>query len=275
MLEKILIPSDLSDSSNSVIPYAVTLAQAFNSKLYMLHVMDPASLKKPECLLDFPKLSKMFSLEADAPDLPPLKKTIPVAKMYLYKKDRAAAIADSVRSKKIDLVCMASNSSGVNLAWWSVGSIIESTIASSPCHVLCVRGRPLKDKDWKRPRFKHILMLADIGPTGAEPFLKVLPWVHKFNSMLHIFPLVTGRAKASPAENPLREVAEINPAHTNILLFAKPDKRMRNLLNFVEKTDIDLIVMAASTRAKFSNRLVNDILVKLLQVTDSPVLLLR
>jgi nucleotide-binding universal stress UspA family protein len=50
---------------------------------------------------------------------------------------------------------------------------------------------------------------------------------------------------------------------------------MRNLLNFVEKTDIDLIVMAASTRAKFSNRLVNDILVKLLHVTDSPVLLLR
>jgi nucleotide-binding universal stress UspA family protein len=93
--------------------------------------------------------------------------------------------------------------------------------------------------------------------------------------MLHIFPLVTGRAKPSPSENPLREVAEINPAQTNVLLFAKPDKRMRNLLNFVEKTDIDLIVMAASTRAKFSNRLVNDILVKLLHVTDSPVLLLR
>jgi nucleotide-binding universal stress UspA family protein len=70
-------------------------------------------------------------------------------------------------------------------------------------------------------------------------------------------------------------VAEINPAQTNVLLFAKPVKRMRNLLNFVEKTDIDLIVMAASTRAKFSNRLVNDILVKLLHVTDSPVLLLR
>ena len=275
MLEKILVPSDLSDASNSVIPYAVTLAQAFHSKLYLLHVMDPASVTEPENLVDFPKLSKMFSLEAGAPDLPPLKKAVPVAKMYLYKKNRAAAIVDSARSKKVDLICMAANNNGVNLAWWSVGNVIESIIASMPCHVLCIRGRPVKDKDWKRPRFKHILLLTELGPGGAEPFPKILPWVHKFNSMLHVFPLMTGRLRSSAEANPLREVARINAARTNVLLFAQPDKRMRNLLNFVQKTPIDLIAMAPHTRAKFSNRLLNDLLVKLLRATDSPVLLLR
>jgi nucleotide-binding universal stress UspA family protein len=275
MLEKILVPSDLSDESNSVIPYAVTLAQAFESKLYLLHVMDPASLKGPENLVDFPRLTKMLALDANAPDLPPLKKNVPVAKMYLYKKDRAEAIAESVVSKKVDLICMASKKDGVNLAWWSVGTIIESIIASTPCHVLCVRGRAIKDKDWKRPRFKHVLSLTELGSDGAETFLKVLPLVHKFNSVLHVFPLVTGRTGKAAEVNPLREVAEINPAQTNILLFAKPDKRLRNLLDFVKKTPIDLIVMAPSTRAKFSNRLVNDVLVKLLRATDSPVLLLR
>lgn len=275
MLEKILVPSDLSDESNSVIPYAVTLAQAFHSKLYLLHVMDPASLKGPENLLDFPRLTRMLALDVNAPDLPPLKKTVAVAKMYVYKKDRAEAIAESAVSKKVDLICMASNKDGVNLAWWSVGSIIESIIASTPCHVLCIRGRPIKDKDWKRPRFKHVLSLTELGSAGAETFLKVLPLVHKFNSMLHVFPLVTSRTGKSPEDNPLREVAKINPAQTNILLFARPDKRLQNLLNFVKKTPIDLIVMAPSTRARFSNRLVNDVLVKLLRATDSPVLLLR
>jgi nucleotide-binding universal stress UspA family protein len=275
MLEKILVPSDLSDSSNSVIPYAVTLAQAFHSKLYLMHVMDPASLREPENLLDFPRLSKMFSLEAGASDLPPLKKNVPVARIYLYKKDRARAIADVARSKKVDLVCMASKNDGVNLAWWSVGDIIESIIAGVPCDVLCIRGRAIKDKDWRRPRFKHILVLAELGATGAEPFLKVLPWAHKFNSMLHIFPLVIGRAGASPAANPLREVAQLNAARTNVLLFADPGKRMRNLLSFVEKTPVDLIAMPTRVRARFSNRILNDILVKLLRVTESPVLLLR
>lgn len=275
-MEKILVPSDLSDASNSVIPYAVTLAQAFHSKLYLLHVMDPASLKEPENLLDFPKLTRMLSLDVGAPDLPPLKKNVPVAKMYLYKKNRAEAIVESVRSKGVDLVCMASNINGVNLAWWSVGNIIESIIANVPCHVLCVRGRPVKSKDWKRPRFKHILSLTELGPDGAGRFVKVLPLVHKFNSMLHIFPLVTGRLKPVPdGDNPMREVAQLNGGQTNVLLFADPAKRVRNLLTFVEKTPIDLIVMSPSTREKFSNRLLNDILVKLLRVTDSPVLLLR
>jgi len=275
MLEKILVPSDLSDESNSVIPYAVTLAQAFHSKLYLLHVMDPASLKGPENLLDFPRLTRMLALDVNAPDLPPLKKSVTVAKMYLYKKDRAGAIAESAASKKVDLICMASNKDGVNLAWWSVGSIIESIIAGTPCHVLCIRGRPIKDRDWKRPRFKHVLSLTELGSAGAETFLKILPLVHKFDSMLHVFPLVTGRTGHSPEHNPLREVARIHPARTNILLFANPDQRLRNLLDFVKKTPIDLIVMAPSTRSKFSNRLVNDVLVKLLGATDSPVLLLR
>ena len=275
MPTKILIPTDLSTASNSIFPWGATIAQAFSGKLYLQHVMDPASIGKPERLEDFPHLTRMFSLERDTAFLPPLKSSVPVAKMYTYDKDVTKTILSFAKSKGIDLICMAATNNGVNLAWWSAGRILEKIVKEAPCSVFCMRGRPVKDKDWKRPRFKHILMLADMGPDGAEPFLKVLPWVHKFNSMLHIFPLMKGRAKTSAAENPLREVARINPTQTNVLLFANPDKRMRNLLNFVEKTPIDLIVMAASTRARFSNRLLNDILVKLLQVTDSPVLLLR
>jgi hypothetical protein len=105
--------------------------------------------------------------------------------------------------------------------------------------------------------------------------MKVFPWADKLNSMLHIFPLVTGRARPSSANNPLPEVARLHAARTNVLLFADPAKRMRNLLGFVERTPIDLIVLAPRTRAKFSNRLLNDILGKLLKATDSPVLLLR
>jgi nucleotide-binding universal stress UspA family protein len=88
--------------------------------------------------------------------------------------------------------------------------------------------------------------------------------------------LVKGRGKSSSGTvNPMHEVAQLNAAQTNVLLFADPGKRVRNLLDFVKKTPIDLIVMAPATREKFSNRLLNDVLVKLLRVTDSPVLLLR
>lgn len=275
MLEKILIPTDLSAPSNSILPHAVTLGQVFHSKLYLLHVMDPASLNEPENLVDFPRLSKMFSSELDAPDLPPLKKALPVAKMYVYQKDVAGVISNTAKQKKVNLICMASTHDGVALSWWSAGRIIEQVIKHAPCSVLCMRGRSIKEKDWKRPRYKHILLLVELGPQGAEPLLRILPLVHTFNSMLHIFPLLSKRTQEPSEDNPLREVAQLNSSQTNVLLFADPTRRMRNLLDFVRKNPIDLIAMAPRTRAQFSKWIVSDILVKLLGVTDSPVLLLR
>jgi nucleotide-binding universal stress UspA family protein len=275
MLGKILIPSDLSHVSNSVFPYAVTLAQVFGSKLYLVHVMDPASVNEPERLEDFPRLSKFFSAERDAPDLPHLKHSVPIAKIYRYSKSVPEVILDFAKSKQVDLICMASNNNGTGLAWWSAGRHIDRVIKNAPCSVLCMRGRSIKEKDWKRPRFKHILLLVELGPNGVTSLVKVLPWVQKFNSMLHIFPLLNSQQIALASDSSLREVSKLNSAYTNVLLFADPDKRMRNLMNFVGKTPIDLIVMTPRTRAQLSTPLISDIVAQLLKVTESPILLLR
>jgi nucleotide-binding universal stress UspA family protein len=275
MVGKILVPTDLSAASNSIFPYAVTLAQAFHSKLYLMHVMDPASLNEPERLEDFPRLANFFTSHLDSADLPPLKKSVPVAKMYSYNKNPSKTILDFARTKQVDLIAMASTDDGVNLAWWSAGRMTERIIRGATCSVLCMRGRAVKEKDWKRPRFKHILLLMELNPAGSQPLLKVLPWVQKFNSLLHIFPLVNSAKVAEQEVGALQHAADLGAAHTNVLLFARPENRVQNLIDFVGDTPIDLIAMAPRTRGEFSNRLVSDILVKLLKVTESPILLLR
>jgi nucleotide-binding universal stress UspA family protein len=99
--------------------------------------------------------------------------------------------------------------------------------------------------------------------------------VQKFNSLLHIFPLVNSAKVAEQEVGALQHAADLGAAHTNVLLFARPENRVQNLIDFVGDTPIDLIAMAPRTRGEFSNRLVSDILVKLLKVTESPILLLR
>jgi nucleotide-binding universal stress UspA family protein len=275
MLGKILIPSDLSPASNSIFPYAVTLAQVFGSKVYLIHVMDPASIKEPERLEDFPRLSKFFSTERDAPDLPSLKHSVVVAKVYRYSKNVTDVILDFAKAKQVDLVCMASSNNGSGLAWWSAGRHIDRVIKDAPCSVLCMRGRPVKEKDWKRPRFKHILLLVELNQNGAASLIKVLPWAQTFNSMLHIFPLLNSQQSSLADDSSLRQVSNLDSAHTNVLLFADPAKRMHNLINFVGKTPIDLIVMTRRAREQLSTPLVSDIIARLLKVTESPILLLR
>jgi nucleotide-binding universal stress UspA family protein len=275
MPSKILIPTDLSPESNSVLPWGVTVAQAFDSKLYLLHVMHPSSVNEPERLEDFPHLSRLFAADRDAADLPPLKASVPVAKMYMYHKDASKVILDTAKGKGIELICLAATNDGVNLAWWSAGRTIERIVKDAPCSVLCLRGRPSKEKDWKRPRFRHVLLLAELSPHGISPVAKLMPWIERFNSMLHIFPLTSSNFKETGEQSALRELCQLDAVRTNVLLFSKPQNRIQNLLNFISETPIDLIVMTPRTRAAFSNRLITDIFVRLLRVTPSPILLLR
>ena len=275
MPSKILIPTDLSPESNSVLPWGVTVAQAFDSKLYLLHVMHPNSVNEPERLEDFPHLSRIFAADRDAADLPPLKASVPVAKMYMYHKDASKVILDTAKGKGIELICLAATNDGVNLAWWSAGRTIERIVKDAPCSVLCLRGRPSKEKDWKRPRFRHVLLLAELNPHGISPVAKLMPWIERFNSMLHIFPLTSSNFKETGEQSALRELCQLDAVRTNVLLFSKPQNRIQNLLNFISETPIDLIVMTPRTRAAFSNRLITDIFVRLLRVTPSPILLLR
>lgn len=270
---RIIVPTDLSRESNSVLPYALTIAQAFPDKMYLLNVMDPASINEPERLEDFPRLSQFFALDRDTWFVPPLKSSVGVGKMYVYNKDIPKVILGTAKNKRADLICMAAAKSGRHLAWWSAGHTIESVIENAPCSVLCVRGRPLTEEQWTRPRFRHLLLLTELTPKGEVPLAKVMPWVQRFNSMLHIFPL--GDFSEKGEYSALRDLCHQDDVRTNVLLFARPGKRMENLLKFIHETPVDLLVMTQRVRSKFSNRLISDVFVRLLSVTDVPVLLLR
>ena len=273
MKGRILVPSDLSPESNSVFPWALTIAQAFPHKLYLLNVMDPGSVNKPERLEDFPKFDNFFALDREAGFSPPLEPTVPSSKLYLYHDDVARVVLGVAKTNHADLICMAVIRPGANFAWWSAGKITETIIEKAPCSVLCVRGRDLRQEKWLRPRLQNLLLLTELSPSGTVPLVKVIPWVQRFNAMLHVFPV--GNLDKPADQTTLHNLHEQISANTNILMFKDPGQRTENLRKFIAKTPIDLILMTPRVRARFSNRLFSDIFVKLLSTTDVPVLFLR
>jgi|YelNatPaOPRAMG01_1025707.scaffolds.fasta_scaffold07823_11 nucleotide-binding universal stress UspA family protein len=275
MVKNILVPTDLSLESNSIFPHAITIAQVFDSTLHLLHVMPPEALNEPEQLGDFPHVSKFFTKDANRVDLPPLKMSVAASKMYLYHRNVAKVILSAARHKNADLICMASTGSGGSLRWWSVGRTIERVMQASPCPVLCLRGRPIPEKEWKRPRYKHVLLIADLRPNGKEVLPAIMPWVETFKGLLHIFPLLNGDKQQPEESERLREVYERGAPRSNLLLFSNPAKRAKNLMAFVKDTSMDLIAMTPEARRQFSNPLISDVLVKLFDATESPILMLR
>jgi nucleotide-binding universal stress UspA family protein len=275
MVKSILVPTDLSAESNSIFPHAITVAQVFDSTMHLVHVMAPESLNEPEQLGDFPHISKFFTKDASRVDLPPLKMSVAASKMYLYHRNVPKIILGAARQKNADLICMASTGSGGSLRWWSVGRTIERIIQEATCPVLCLRGRAVPEKEWKRPRYKHILLLADMGPNGSNVLPAIMPWVETFKGLLHIFPLFNGDVQRPEESERLREVYELGAPRSNLLLFSNPTKRAKNLMAFVKDTSMDLIAMTPAARKQFANPLISDVLVKLFDATESPILMLR
>lgn len=273
MQGRILVATNLTRESNSIVPLAVTVAQAFPNKLYLLHVMPTDSVNQPERLEDFPSLTEFFRQDRETHFTPPLKAVVPVAKMYLYNDNVPRVIVGTAKAKDVDLICLSAIRAGSNFAWWSAGNIVETVIEKSTCSILCARGRDLKESQWERPRLRHMLLLTELSAGRTVPLPKVMPWVHRFNSMLHIFPI--GDISSPTEQENLRQLCHTDEARTNVLLFEKPRNRTENLLRFIADTPVDLIIMTPRTREQFSSRLFNDIFVKLLRVTDVPVLLLR
>ena len=273
MQGRILVPTNLSCESNSVFPLALTIAQAFPDKLYLLHVMDPDAVNKPERLEDFPTLNDFFTKDREGWFTPPLKASVPSSKLYIYNDDTAKVILGVAKAKDVDLICMSVIRPGANFAWWSAGKTVETIIENAPCSVLCTRARAIHEANWQRPRFRHLLLLTELTPGGSVPLAKVMPWVQRFNAMLHIFPL--GDLEKPTEQATLRNLYQQHGSNANVLMFKEPNNRTENLTKFIADTAVDMILMSPRTRAKFSNRLFNDIFVHLIRTTDVPVLLLR
>ena len=272
MQGRILIPTNLSRESNTVFPWALTMAQAFPEKLYLLHVMDPDSVNQPEQLADFPGLHDFFAKDRDGFN-PPLNASVPSSKLYLYNADVAKVILGVAKAKAVDLICMSVIRPGANFAWWSAGKTVETIIERASCSILCVRGRAVREEDWQRPRFRHFLLLTELTPGGTVPLVKVMPLVQRFNAMLHVFPL--GNLEKTADQDALRTLYQQHGTNADVLMFKEPNNRIENLTKFIASTEVDMILMTPRTRAKFSNRFFKDIFVHLLRTTDVPVLLLR
>jgi nucleotide-binding universal stress UspA family protein len=195
--------------------------------------------------------------------------------MFVYDRNEASILLRFANEKKVDLIALAATSKRIELTWWSAGKTVEKLIRDATCSVFCVRGKRIGERDWKRPHFRHVLLLTGLEGQMSPLLQRVLPLVDRFQSVLHVFPLHGDRLKSSGEREALRQLCQIEGTNANVLFFTEPKNRMQNLLNFLRETPVELIVMTPDTRAEFSNRLVSDILIQLLRLARCPVLLLR
>ena len=147
-IKDILVPTDFSEPAGAALQYAKMLAQEFDSRLHLLHVVpEPLAYPWGTELSTFSIATVLAESENGA-----LERLRALGQGLRLPADRIATrasvgrpvdqILDYVRDHHIDLVVMGTHGRGL-VGHLLIGSVAERTVRRSPVPVLTVHSTPV------------------------------------------------------------------------------------------------------------------------------------
>jgi nucleotide-binding universal stress UspA family protein len=153
-VKKLLVPIDFSDCSQAAIEHAISLAQAFQAQVFLLHVMEP-----PAYGLDFllthpgvPPEIKQKLIEAMKQSVDKMRKLGIDAEGYFVTGVPFVEIIKAAKKHEADLIVMGTHGR-TGLSHILLGSTAERVIQRTDCPVLTAKaaGRPSIPEKKERP----------------------------------------------------------------------------------------------------------------------------
>lgn len=151
--KNILVPIDFSDNSKNALRYAITFAQAFQSKLHVLYVLEPV-IYAPDFTLGQIALPAIDTSEVENLSNQELAKTVEelvpngmAALTALRLGKPFVEIIDYAREQNTDLIIISTHGHG-SVEHILFGSTSEKVIKKAPCPVLTLR-HPMKGFDYR------------------------------------------------------------------------------------------------------------------------------
>ncbi len=170
-IEKILFPTDFSDSADHAFSHACMLADRFNAELVMLHVVALHDEDPYHPGHKFPDIRAYYDQLASTAD----------SNMKKVKQQRAShinvrhevrrgvspgdVVLDFIQENGIDLVAMGTHGRNA-VTRFLLGSIAEKIIHHAPCPVLTSRADPGGEDI--RKGYKRILVPTDFSPASER-----------------------------------------------------------------------------------------------------------
>lgn len=137
--QRILFPTDFSESAGYASEYAISLASKYGSNLYILHVIEHFAY-----IVDFGiDFQSQTSMEATAQKLledtvASIRKKGADAEGVIVSGDPFVEIIKFAKREQIDLIVMATHGR-TGLEHMLMGSVAEKVVRKSPCPVLTVK----------------------------------------------------------------------------------------------------------------------------------------
>jgi len=140
MYDRILLPTDGSAGSESVIDHAASLARTHDATVHAVYVMDTASLADLPMESSWEGVTHSLREEGDLA-LEAAKRRVPEeipVETAVLEGSPARDIVDYATTNDVDLIVMGTHGRA-GLDRWLLGSVAERVVRTSPVPVLTVR----------------------------------------------------------------------------------------------------------------------------------------
>jgi nucleotide-binding universal stress UspA family protein len=139
-IRQILAPTDVSEYSKQAVACAYELAQAFDAKLLLLHVVEPVD----DPMRSYPHLVTMMLDDMERQAHLDLAQMLPEAQDVKVEVTRRVIVGPPYRTivevaeaEKVDLIVMATHGR-TGLSHLVMGSVAERVVRMAPCPVLTI-----------------------------------------------------------------------------------------------------------------------------------------
>src|SRR6266545_2694670 len=288
-IECILCPTDLSHDSDEALRYAIALARAYNAELILLHcdligdgpakqgAHDKATQAIKEALLKYSGSTELAGLDWKI--------------LIVNCDDTGAAIAREAAKYSADLIVMRSRRRPHRAAL--LGSTAESVSRTAPCPVLVMH---TDEREWvsgseSRIELKRVLVAYDFSDYSELALSYALSFAQEYQSELHLlhvlppstlneseiswYPLGREGTYHKVAHRLQRAVPQERHLWCDIKHVVSEGQPYREILNYAEKNNIDLICLGAHGAGFGMRALFGSNVDRVLRQAPCPVLVTR
>ncbi|HJP91950.1 MAG TPA: universal stress protein [Pyrinomonadaceae bacterium] len=277
-IKRVLCPTDLTPHSGNVLRYAVALTRAHEAELVVFHctVDDSDGLHLPELLLE----------NINAADLVGLRWRLLVA----HTGEVGEGITRQAEAENVDLIVMRSRRRPHRAAL--LGSTAESVCRTAPCPVLVMHN---DERDWVhdelRIDLKRILVAHDFSDYSELALNYGLALAQEHQAELHLLHVLPPRSTSEPeiAWYPIQGDSAYHTAAqrlhravpAEVHLWCKIKNAVseghpyREILNYAEQNEIDLISVGAHGAGFGMRALFGSNVDRVLRQAPCPVLVAR
>ena len=288
-IERILCPTNLSPDSDEALRYAIALTRAYGAELILLHgeCMGDGGVR----VEDFDKANESLDVALAKHAGPAGLKGLRWRTVIINCDDVGATISSEAASYRTDLIVMRSRRRPHRAAL--LGSTAESVSRTAPCPVLVMHAdeRDFVTSEKKEVSLKRVLVAYDFsdhselalnyGLSFAQEYqaelhlLHVLPPYSLDDSEISWYPLGREGTYHKTAHRLQKAVPAEAHLWCDIKHSVREGRAYREILNYAEKNDIDLICLGANGAGFGMHALFGSNVDRVLRQAPCPVLVSR